>query len=217
MQTKLADWTFAQHKLSQLWLSTDLTWQTWRADRNHLCRIDLFFAYAANGPSAAVHFTLYNEQALDQPLVDLTIPRQEIQTNGIFSIYFSAQPRSFGERYKFALTLAQGGDAIALWCFQAALQPGATLQQGEKPIQGQFAFQVFYQEGAQLLASGVDLNQVKQGMHSRSTLLQERGNAARHETLRLRQKIQHTLRSGGTRTLLNEIKNYLAWRLNKLR
>ena len=210
----LALWQLGKHRLSQLSLTPTPLWQTFQADRSHLCRIELRFAGRQTERAGTIHFALYEEDDQEHPLVVRTLMPTEVPTDQPYAIDFEPQPYSFGRTYRFRLASEPGGlAAYSVWRFWTPLHTGATLQVNQQNLRGQVAFQAFYQNQGALVGPRTGPAAWGEPVRLRPVVFKERAAHAAGEARRLARQSYRAWQTHGPKGLLAETINYVRWQL----
>lgn len=208
-------WVLNGRAASKVILEREALQQSFTATQSHLNAVELLFAPDLALAEGAVRIQLYEQAALDQPLIDRVIPASLIDPARPFTFEFPPQPYSSSRTYVIALSAAgeDGRFAHALWRLWSSSEPGAQLWRNNQPVRGQLLYQLHY--------AGTDAEQSRatgSALAAPQTLASATGQFARRSWQaagQMARKVGQTWRTQGLNGLVTEVLRYLTWQVDK--
>ena len=211
-------WVIGREPASVVPLSATPIRQTFRADRSHLCRLELLFTELGALHAGTLRIQLYAGAAAGKPLLDRIVSAAELVFNMPYAITFAPQAESYQQLYTLEIT-ASGDAAIhgcGLWRFWRTQHEAAALWLGGEPLRGQLAFQTLYAQPHQEPRPGRSGPQrwgaAPQPISALARSAASRGFLAAREAFRLARRAQDIVRTQGLSGLLAEAGSYIRWR-----
>lgn len=125
-------------------LSNTVFEQTFTAQNDGLCRIDILLATYARTNNSNVTMQVFDGEK--EVLMSTTVPASEIKDNSFFTLNFTPISSSKGKIFSFTLTsdTEDGGNAITSWAsFNNTYEDGVLYVNGE-PTEIDIAFSAYY-------------------------------------------------------------------------
>ena len=209
-------WLLGTTPLSKLTVDPTPYRQIFRADRSHLCRIELCFTAQHALHTGTIRLALYDGDGAGRLVAAQVLRVAELKLDVACAIDFPVEVDSFGKIY--TLVVAAGEihqQSPALWRFWQVQHADAALEHGEQALTGQLAFQPLFRERATLqpprrgpAAWGAPIRLAPS--FARDVAAQRSREVARLVTL-----ARAAVRAQGIGGLAREVINYVEWQLNK--
>ena len=209
-------WLLGGALLSKLALNAMPYQQTFRADRSHLCRIELRFAPYYPVHTGAIHFTLYDGDANGRPVTTELIRVADIAFDAPYVIDFPVEIDAYNRDYTFTITAAEVSQhSPALWHFWQVQHADARLTRGGQPLAGELAFQPYFRERVAYLPPRLGAAAWDEPIRLAPTFARDLVSKRGREVVRLAGKVRATLREQGVGGLVQQVSNYIDWQLGK--
>ncbi|MFN2199937.1 MAG: glycosyltransferase family 4 protein [Caldilineaceae bacterium] len=210
-------WILGAAPVSPIVVGEHGLWQTFRADRSHLSRIELMFASLDRRRDQAIRLVVY-EGAGNRLLAERTVSQADLMPYAPYVITFAPRVDSYQQHYTVGI-LRSGSptsSGLAMWRYWWPQHSDAGLRQGKRRVRGQLAFQALYGESEREISVGRTgpRNSVAPPKFIASVAGQFVTAGARlaREALRLVITARTSLRDRGVDGLAEDVIEYLRWR-----
>jgi hypothetical protein len=209
-------WLLGSAPLAKLTLDQTPYRQVFRADRSHLCRIELRFGAHHAIHTGVIRLALYEDEGEGRLVTTQVIRVINVSLGSPTAIDFPVQVDSYGKRYVLTVSAGETGQhSPVLWRFWQVQHADAGLAHGDQALSGQLAFQPLFRERADLQPPRRGPAAWREPIRLAPTAARDLASQRGGEVARLVNRARDAMRQQGVGGLAREVMSYVEWQLNK--